>query len=253
MLRNILRFGRNESDRRTGYCHVADGKAEPMNDAYVGQIISVEGHGPPWIVVDEAPTTAILAKWPGKLWKVSIIKAAAEKDQPMAYARYTRALSVEVIAEENPAHLFGEHGAGVLTVLNEAARLDYETAQILSSARHPDAPAAYDRVFRRWANAEGLEVGYDGNLDGTLRIGSKPHGSPIYNGLTVLHSVVFERAKALGGESATTVQDEEEYLNLPWDVAGAVLGDAALALGAPDFASDEDQTILLNGWTNNGG
>jgi hypothetical protein len=248
MLKNILRFGRTKPDGRIGYSYIADGEDRPMRDAQIGEVVSVEGKGPPWIVVDEAPTTAILARWPGKLWKVSIIEAAAQKDQPYAYARYTRALSVKVLQEERLASLFGEHGDEVLNVLDKAAALDRELAQVLSIARHPEAPAAYDRTFRRWADAERLQVEYDGILDGTLRIGSMPHGSPIYEGLSVLHTVVFERAKAVDGKAATTIDDEDEYLNDPWEGASSVLGDAALALGAPEFVSVEDRGILLHGW-----
>jgi hypothetical protein len=248
MLKNILHFGRSKPDGRVGYSYVSNADDCPMSLAQTGQIVRVEGKGPPWIVVDEAPTTAILARWPGRLWKVSIIEAAPEKDQPLAYARYVRALAVKVIDEQNPARLFGEQGEGVLTILNHAAVLTHEIALKLSSVRHPDAPTTYDRVFRRWADAEGIEIGYDESLDGTLRVGSMPHGSPIYEGLSVLHTVVFQRAKILGGEAATTIEDEDEYLNEPWQTAGAVLADAALALGAPKFVSASDQAILLKGW-----
>lgn len=247
MLRHFLRFGRQKADGRVGYSYVAKTDNGPMGHAQKGQIVRVEGKGPPWIVVDEAPTTAILARWPGRLWKVSIIDAASEKDQPRAYARYIRALAVEVIDEQDPAHLFGEHGAGVLTILDQAAQLTHETALKLSSARHPDAPAAYDRAFRRWAKIEGIKIGYDGSLDGTLRVGSKPHGSPIYEGLSVLHTVIFQRAKNIDGDAATTIDDEDEYLNEPWHGAGAVLADAALAMGAPRFVIGNDRDILLCG------
>lgn len=247
MLGRIFPFGRQKADGRVGYSYVAKTDDGPMSHAQKGQIIRVEGKGPPWIVVDDAPTTAILARWPGRLWKVSIIEAAAEKDQPRAYARYVRALAVEVIDEQDPARLFGEQGAGVLTILDQAAQLTHETALKLSSARHPDAPAAYDRAFRRWADAEGIEIGYDGSLDGTLRVGSMPHGSPIYEGLSVLHTVVFQRAKSIDGEAATTINDEDEYLNEPWHGAGAVLADAALAMGAGDLIGAVDRSVLVSG------
>lgn len=245
MLKNILGFRRSRPDGRAGYSYVADSKDGPMTEARVGEVVRVDGRGPPFIVVDQAPTTAIVARWPGRLWKVSIIEAAAPEDQPYAYARYTRALSVRVLNEEKLATLFGEHGEEVVAILNKAATLDRDLARSLSTVRHADAPAAYDRTFRRWANAEAVELGYDGNLDGTLSVGTRPHGSPIYEGLSVLHGVVFERAKAVDGEGATTIDDEEEYLNEPWSGAGAVLGDAALALGAPEFVSPEDRIILL--------
>ncbi len=247
MLGRIFAFSRQKADGRVGYSYVAKTDDGPMSCAQKGQIIRVEGKGPPWVVVDEAPTTAILARWPGRLWKVVIIEAAPEKDQPRAYARYVRALAVEVIDEQDPAHLFGEHGAGVLTILDQAEQLTHETALKLSSARHPDAPAAYDRAFRRWADTEGIEIGYDGSLDSSLRVGSKPHGSPIYEGLSVLHTVVFQRAKIIDGEAATTIDDYDEYPNEPWHEAGAVLADAALAMGAGNLIGAVDRSVLISG------
>lgn len=246
MLKNIFRFSRRNRDGRIGYCYVADCEVGPMANAQVGETIRVEGAGPPWIVVDEAPTTAVIARWPGKLLKVGIIEGAAAKSQPLAYARYTRALSVRVLGEENPATLFGEHGDEVLAVLSKAMELDHGVAKSLSVVRHPDAPAAYDRTFRQWADASKLVVRNDGKLDGTLGIGSR--GSPIYGGLILLSAIVFDRAKAIDGDSATTIDGEEEYLNEPWSGADAVLRDAALALGAPEFTSEEDRGILLSGW-----
>lgn len=247
MLRKILQIGGSGHDGRIGYSYLADDEDGPMANAQIGDVVRVEAPGPPWIVVDEAPTTAIVAGWPGRLYKVSIIEAARLEDQPLAYARYIRVLSVNVLDEENPALLFGENGEEVVTILNKAMTLTRDLALTLSDARHPDAPAAFDRTFRRWANAEKLEIGYVGNLDGTLRIGSMPHGSPIYEGLSVLHTAIFERAKAIDGRAATTVDDEDEYLNNAWQGASAVLYDAALALGAPRFVSTEDRHILLNG------
>jgi len=248
MLKKILRFGRNRADGRIGYCYIADAKDEPMSNAQIGHVVSVNGRGPPWIVVSDAPTTAILARWPGKLWKVSIIKAAASKDQPRAYARYRRASSVRVLSEEDPARLFGEHGQHILTILNQAKTLGREAAQCLSTARHANAPAAYDRMFRRWAKAKDLVVDHHDDLDGTLKIGPSLHSSPIYEGLSILHTVVFERAKVVDGKAATIIDDHDEYLNEPWRGASAALCDAALALGAPEFVSAEDRDVLLTGW-----
>ncbi len=248
MLKNILSFFRSKPVGRLGYSYVADNDDSVMGLVQKGQIVRTEVRGSPWIVVDEAPTTAILARWPGRLWKVCVIEAAPDEDQPLAYARYTRALAVKVIGEESPARLFGKQGDEVLNVLTRAAQLNRGVALELSSARHPEAPAAFDRVFRLWADNEGIEIGYDDCLDGTLRVGSMPHGSPIYEGLSVLHKIIFDRAKKLDGDAATTIEDEDEYLNQPWQNADRVFADAALALGAPKFVSANDRDILLAAW-----
>jgi hypothetical protein len=255
MLKNILDFGRKKPDGRVGFIYVPDCEAGPMSQAQQGQVVQVEGRGPPWIVVDEVPASIILAKWPGTLWRAMIVEAATVNDQrirggpPLPYARYTRCISVKVLEKMDLAVLFGKHGKEVLTVLSRAAALTREEANQFSSARHPGASDAYDRTFRRWCNAEGIRQDYYDNLDGTLKIGSIPVGSPINEGLNLVHLVVFDRAKAVDGANATHIDDEGEVdLLEPWAGCGSVHLDAALALGAPEFVTAEDRDILLSGW-----
>ena len=256
MLKDVLHFGRRKPDGRGGYIYVPDSEAGPMSQAQPGQIVRVEGRGPPWIVVDEVPASIILAKWPGTLWKANIVEAATADDQrsrggpPLPYARYTRCISVEILEKENLSVLFGEHGQAVLMVLDRAATLTRESAFRLSSARHPSAPDAYDRTFRRWGKAnECFCEDYDDNLDGTLKLGPMPAGSPINEGLSLIHLTLFDRAKAVDGVNATYIDDQgDEELVEPWAGAGAVLLDAGLALGAPNWLTDEDRDILLAGW-----
>ncbi|KQO08901.1 hypothetical protein [Sphingomonas sp. Leaf242] len=255
MRKNILHFGRNKPDGRIGFVYVPYSETGPMSRAQPGQIVRVEGRGPPWIVVDEVPASIILAKWPGTLWRAKIVEAATVDDQrsrggpPLPYARYTRRISVEILEREDLSALFGEHGQAVLMVLDRAAALTRDQAIRLPSARHPDAPDAYDRTFRRWGNAEGICEGYDENLDGTLKIGSMPAGSPINEGLSLIHLTVFHRAKTVDGANATSIDKEgDEDLVEPWAGAGAMLLDAGLALGAPNFVTAEDRDILLAGW-----
>jgi hypothetical protein len=256
MLKNILRFGRSKPDGRIGFIYVPDSETGPMSQAQPGQVVRVEGRGPPWIVVDEVPASIIVAKWPGTLWKAMIDEAATAHDQrsnggpPLPYARYTRCISVKIIEKEEVSVLFGEHGRAVLTVLSRAAELTREQALRLSSERHIDAPKAYDRTFRRWGDAEGVFTESHDNLDGTLKIGSMPAESPINEGLSLIHLTVFDRAKAVDGANATHIDDEgEEDLIEPWVGAGAALLDAGLALGAPKFVTAEDRDILLSGWS----
>ncbi len=256
MLKNILHFGRSKPDGRIGFIYVPKSETGPMSQAQQGQVVRVEGRGPPWIVVDEVPASIILAKWPGTLWRAMIVEAATADDQrsrggpPLPYARYTRCISVKIIEKVDLSVLFGEHGQAILTVLSRAAALTREQALRLSSARHPNAPDAYDRTFRRWGEAEGICEDYDDNLDGTLKISSMPAESPINEGLSLIHLTAFERAKAVDGADATHIdEDGDEDLAEPWTGAGAVLLDAGLALGAPKFVTAEDRDILLSGWS----
>ena len=238
----------------TGFVYVSNEEIGPMRDARAGATIRVEGRGPPWIVVDRDPAAVILARWPGRLWRVRIVEAATERDQrhvggpPLPYARYTRCISVAVEAEENIAVLFGPHGSSVVRVLEEASRLSRSQAEALAANRHADAAAAQDRAWRSWLQQEGIPDEVHDQYDGTLQMGGQKWGSPINGGLAVLHDTVFKRAQFVDGDAATESDEEDTWLVRPWDGAGRVLGDAALALGAPEHMNDEDRAVLLGGW-----
>lgn len=226
-----------------------------MSDARAGDTVHVEGRGPPWIVVDREPAGAILARWPGRLWRVRIEEAATEHDQrnfggtPLPYVRYTRCISVAVEAEEDVAILFGTYGSSVLRVLEQASRISRAHAEVLAANRHPNAAAAQDRVWRNWLRQRGQSDDIHDQYDGTLQMGGQSWGSPINQGLSVLHDIVFRRAKHLDGDAATESDDEDVWLVQPWSEADRVIGDAALALGAPELMTDEDRDILLHGWS----
>jgi len=86
------------------------------------------------------------------------------------------------------------------------------------------------------------------DLDGALRLGGATWGSPINEGFSVLHAVVFNRSKLIDGPDATQEDDGEVWLKEPWSGADRALGDAALAKGAPDLLSDADRALLLQAW-----
>jgi hypothetical protein len=232
-----------------GFVYVSDEEDGPMRNAREGMLVRAVGGGPPWIVVVREPASVIIGKWPGRLWQVKIVKAASRKDQPLPYARYTRATSVAVEHAEDVAILFGPHGRRVIEVLDVALKLDRQQAETLALNRHPEASAAHDRTWRRWLKQENIpDVDYD-DLDGTLSLGMPTWGSPINQGLTVLHTVVFKRAQAVDSDLATESDDEDIWLVHPWNMAATVLSDTALALGAPQAVNDSDRQILLHGWS----
>ncbi len=245
-------IGRRHPD--FGYVFVADKDVgDPMLAAAPGRIVRAAGRGPPWIVVDW-DLSSVLARWPGRLWRVRILEAATKRDQagrggePLPSARYTRAISVRVESEEDVAQLFGESGAGVIAVLEAGLRLDRASAERLASNRNAGAAAARDRAWRTWLDR--LGVAHDGHpdLSDTLKYGGAVGDSPIGDGLSALHDVVFERACAVGGESATASDEEDSWLLPPWRGAFDALADAALALGAPDIIAPDDRAVLLAGW-----
>jgi hypothetical protein len=238
-----------------GFIYVADEHVEGdelMKLAREGEVVRIEGRGPPWIVVHHALETITISKWPGRLWRVRIIEAATTRDQskvgtPLADAGYTRSISVRILNEISPDALFGPRGSDVAAVLKKASQLDRSVAKALASSQHPDASRAYDRVWRAWLKDRGLHD--DQDLDGTVQFAGKTlSGSPINKGLLVLHYIVFKRARALDGTAVIQTDGEDETLAPPWNGAASALGDAALAFGAPELATDSEKAVLLQAW-----
>jgi len=226
-----------------------------MRDARVGATIAIEGRAPPWIVVDRDPSSVVVARWPGRLWRVRIVEAATDHDQqafggpPVPHAGYTRCIAVAVEAEEDCALLFGAHGAGVVRVLQEALRLSHARAEALANNRHPEAGAARNRIWQGWLRQRAVLQDNHADFDGTLLMGGQRQGSPIHQGLAALHATALGCAQAVDGEATTASDEEDTWLISPWDGANRVLGDAALALGAPEHMSAADRAILLHGWS----
>lgn len=231
----------------SGYVFVPGHDNGPMRGAEPGKIVSTAGPQPQWIAVDW-DLKSINVNWPGRLWRVRIMKAAGARDQPLGSARYTRASAVLVEAEEDAARLFGEFGRHVVEVLEAARRLDRASAATLAAHSDPEAAAANDRAWRRWLDGLGVAHGDHEDLSDTLQFGGPVNHSPIGKGLLALFDIVWARARAVDGEAAFDGDDEETWLVRPWNDAFSALTDAALALGAPDIVRPEDRSILLAGW-----
>lgn len=230
-----------------GYVFVATDDDHLLRNAEPGKTLSVAGGGPPWIVV-AWDFEAINAQWPGRLWRVRVREAAAHWQQALPSARYTRAVSVLVEAEEDPAQLFGDFGRQVVEVLETARHMDRALAQTLAAHRHPGAAAAADRAWRTWLEQLGIAHDYYSDLSDTLRFGGPVNDSPIKDGLLAVSGVVFARARAVDGDCATDRDEEDMWLLPPWNDACRALTDAALALGAPGIVGPEDRAVLLAGW-----
>lgn len=249
----MLFSSRRPKSAREGLTYVSEGEQGPMRHAREGMVVRTVGRGPPWIVVADDFACIIPERWPGRLWRVRIVEAANEAEQrkrggvPKASAGYTRAIAVEVVAQEDVGALFGEEGASVLRVIEAASRLNREDAELLARSREPEAAMAYDRTWRAWMKDRAVPGIYPDPLDGALLVGGS--GSPINRGLTVLHQVIFERARRVDGEAAFTSDGEDQRLAAPWDGAAAALLDAALAFGAPEFLDGDDRDTLLRAWS----
>jgi hypothetical protein len=231
-----------------GYVYVPNTDVGVFAGATGGIVVRKPDRLPPWIVVDHGIESAVVARWPGRLWRVTVLDADGV-EQPSAHANYTRALAVKVVEEVPVARLFGDHGEAVVAVLSFATHLDVTMAKRLAELRHPDADQAYSRAWHRWLDRAGGVSDYsESDFGGTLAAGQGPSRSPLNCGLSLVYRAVWECAEAAVGAGAFVKDDEgERALDTVWNAAASALLDAAMALGAPSTVS-EDAVILTVAW-----
>jgi hypothetical protein len=229
-----------------GYVYVPDSDPGVFAGATRGVVVRKPDRLPPWIVVDHAIQSALVARWPGRLWHVEVLDTDGV-EQASAYAHYTRALAVKVTEEVPASRLFGEQGEAVVAVLSFASRLDAATTERLATFRHPEADQAYSRAWQRWLDRVGSRPAHgESDFSGTLAVG--PSRSPLNCGLSLVYRAVCDRAEAVVGPAAFVEDDEGERALRPlWGAAASALLDAAMALGAPSVVS-EDAAVLTAAW-----
>ncbi len=231
-----------------GFTYVADADSGPMRSAAIGELIENSTDGPPWIVVNHSLDAVNIPKWPGRRWKVQVLRPATKQsDRP---AGYTRAVSVRVLGELPPAQLFGSNGDIVAEIACKATKLGIEDVDVLSKAMGPEITALYARAWDVWLSQEKPGSPYERGEHGrTLALFSGSHASPIGHGFMVIHGAVSCRAKELLGDAAfVTDEDGESSLVPVWSAAdGALLG-AAMGLGASGLLEKEKADILSAPW-----
>ncbi len=232
-----------------GYVYTPDADPGFLSGAAPGAVVRKPNVAPPWIVIDHAIDTIVVARWPGRLWRVEVLDTSGVP-QASDTANYTRSVAVRVLEELPASSLFGEHGEAVVEVLSFASRLDAVTAERLAGLRHPEAGQAYSRAWRRWLDGVGDETYHVGaNFSDTLAAGRGPKRSPVNCGFTLIHHVVWERAEEVVGAAAFVEDDEgERTLGPVWNDAASALLDASMALGEPTSVVEDDVPVLMAAW-----
>jgi hypothetical protein len=231
-----------------GFVYVPDVEPGLMKDAKPDSTIRNPTRQPPWFVVYHSIQAVFTARWPGKLWRVEIVRAAAE--QPNAGADYTRAVAVRILAEVPTFLVFGEHGAAVSRIIDRARALELKHVEVLGQSVCAQTREAYSRAWNKWlAQADSASSHLGADLSSTLAMPGLSSRSPINGGFTVLYSALAARARALVGETAFVANDEgEEFFSPEWDLALDALLGAAMAYGAPDLVSAADRASLTSAW-----
>ncbi|SNT56719.1 hypothetical protein SAMN05421812_11018 [Asanoa hainanensis] len=115
-----------------------------MADANVGRRMMTPSWDPPWIVVDRQLDSVIMARWPGRLFRIASVPSSSEEERLAvagaaeglhADARYTRFFVADVLAELPTGTLFGPHGDAVVEILECARHLTEPVARKLAAAQ----------------------------------------------------------------------------------------------------------------------
>jgi hypothetical protein len=208
-------------------------------------------------VVDHSVESIIVARWPGRLWRVQVLDLASEADMKAAGAGnlrsdagYVRAIAVAVVDELPVSGLFGPHGHAVCSVIEAAMGLEVATVELLARARHTDGGQAYSRAWNAWLDVEDHSSPHrGGDHSRTLAITAGRARSPINSGLCVLSTVFNRRARCLAGDTPFVVDDEcETALEPMWGRALDAILEAAMALGAPELVNSTDHEVLTAAW-----
>lgn len=227
-------FGFRGLRKKAGFVYKSEDDLSEFLHAGPGDVVSTPSKAPPYIVVDHDLERIIMARWPGRLWRVRVLKRVTTDFQ---LRNATRAWAVEIL-EQLPSHLpFGSHGAQVAKVIDAAGRVSIDDVSKLASERHEKAGEVLARQGGRLSGGSLHHVDDPPSLIGPAS--------------SLLGTHFSRRAEALVGYRGAFAEydfdPEGAYLVEPWSTALDKLYDIAYASGAPDRFSDEEKSILMHG------
>jgi len=231
-----------------GFVYVTEIEAEALRSVSVGATVRNSNAAPPWIVVNHSLAAVLVSRWPGRLVRVKILEKA--KEQPMAYANYTRAIAVVVVEELPASSLLGKHGVLLAEILGRISTLTRDEAFALSVALQPQSREVYSNAWKKWLpKVDGNSVYLGASQEDTLQIRVGKEVSPVGYALSLVSSMILNRGQAVNGPAAITVDEEGEIeLQSPWSGAATALMHATMAYGAPDLLTLEDAVVLKFPW-----
>jgi len=222
-----------------GFIYSPHDAESPVNAGRVGDVIQADS-APPWLVVDHSKQTIVMTNWPGKLWAAEVVEPAPESEQVNDI--YTRSRCIRLIEPATTDELFRENGRGVEIILDQAANL--QSDQLTDNqCTEPELEHLYSLAWNSWANGPPAA---DDEYKFVLAMGKHGNESPIGKGLLLLSNVFHKRAERLEGKDAFIVDDEGEVSFVEkWRIAFNAARYAAIATGAPQFFSSENQTKMM--------
>lgn len=247
-LERCLRVDASRPTAHEGFVYVPDEEPGDMAAASPGATVGDQSDAPPWIVVDHTPYSAILAKWPGKLWKVRVLRRASQ--QPLPYATYTRATRVKVLEECSLGSLFPNNGDQIVELLCGISTLTIDSAMRMWREPAEEAVAIHDLVWDRWLAQQEPSSPFLGvSHAGTIAVGTGAKRSPVGHATSVLHGELWRRAKSLVGDMAFCSDEDGEYLAPPWQNARETLQHMLFGVGVgSNFIDDRERRVLCRGF-----
>lgn len=230
----------------SGFVYAPCSDGEPLLDAAPGDVIRIEGSGPPWIVVNHAIESILVTGWPGRLCRVAVLEPAAH--QPGV--GYTRAAAVTLEFEVPLGRLFGPHGDEVLRIIDQAASLGLDEVHSLAALTSKQASTAYLRAWNAWLENQHTTSSHAGADDSATPVASSGARSPVGAAFTIISSLLSERARDLVGDAAFVLDEEDGVYVLidSWAGASSALCCAAMAVGAPHLITASDKRLLERAW-----
>jgi hypothetical protein len=180
------------------------------------------------LVVYEDPMAVLTL--PDRLWRVGDIDGEV-RVVPRRYG-WMRCKSLTV-REELPNWLvMGPHGDLVAQVIDQARDLTDEQTRTIAAMDAADEASLYRALWDRW-------------------LLNHESGSPVGCGLSAVHDAVGEAARRTGPHLfCWDVEDEVEVINdTAWQQAGHAALAAAIARGAPQILSNQENHRLALRWT----
>ncbi|MFE2538296.1 hypothetical protein [Streptomyces sp. NPDC059371] len=192
----------------------------------IGRRVDRQPVGDEGLVVNEIAIDVLV--WPSSLWRV----ADLEPTRPLPGHRWVRCRAFTVMKQVPAWLVAGPHGDVVEWVITRTRTLTSAQVDALAALSDEGEKPLTRTLWARW---------------------SRDHhtGSPVGCALTTLNEVVTEAAHRVGPQLfGRDEEDEVEVLSDPaWLRAFGAAYAAALALGAPELLTLQENTLLARRWT----
>lgn len=234
-----------------GFVYSADEDNELFKDAKVGDLITKQDRNPPFIVVTHTLDMIIIAKWPGKLYKVEVINQSEEKDLNQGLVEnvwYTRTLGIKILEEVPIENIFGQNGIQISRLIDWTRNITEEQVTALSKYNVKSGRDLFTKAWKNWILLTDKNYVYlNENHYNTLKVFLKNqvHGSPIREGLLIISSQFNIRARELVGEAAFGVDEEGEICLLPkWSKACEKLRQAGMSYESDNLLTESEKETI---------